>query len=63
MTVNSALEVAFCADTSTDLNVVGRSIGSELHEVAGVRVACGAVVSCHECVVLDLHITTVAGPL
>lgn len=71
--LNGVLEVPFCPDTGSEVNVVGRAVLNELREVDSrvapvllvppreVRAAGGTVMFCRETVVLSLRIDTAAG--
>jgi hypothetical protein len=73
--LNGVLEVPFCPDTGSEVNVVGRAVFKELSEVdkrvstkllhppKQVRAAGGAVMYCRETVMLNLRVETAAGPV
>ncbi|KAG3097185.1 hypothetical protein PI125_g15759 [Phytophthora idaei] len=73
--INGVLDVPFCPDTGSDVDIIGRPVMAELHELMpGLRTtmidppvevvaAGGNTMLCHEKVQVDLQIVTAAGPL
>ncbi|KAG2800220.1 hypothetical protein PC113_g24732 [Phytophthora cactorum] len=73
--INGVLDVHFCPDTGSDVNIIGRPVMAELRELMpGLRTtmidppvevvaAGGNTMLCHEKVQVDLQIVTAAGPL
>ncbi|RAW21664.1 hypothetical protein PC110_g21891 [Phytophthora cactorum] len=73
--INGVLDVPFCPDTGSDVNIIGRPVMAELRELMpGLRTtmidppvevvaAGGNTMLCHEKVQVDLQIVTAAGPL
>ncbi|GMF57039.1 unnamed protein product [Phytophthora fragariaefolia] len=75
VTINGVLEVPFCADSGADSNIISQAMVQELGTLDStvvlvaleppvmVKVAGGAIMSCHDRIDVDLRIETAAGPL
>ncbi|KAE8906315.1 hypothetical protein PF003_g10148 [Phytophthora fragariae] len=73
--INGVLDVPFCPDTGSDVNIIGRPVMNELKELMPefqtttvdppleVVAAGGNLMLCHEKVHINLQIVTAAGPL